>query len=254
MQGASRRAWRAQRGSSPARPGGALPAPQSLGASRVHVAGWAACQRQRAPRCLTTMDLLLLCILLLFCINKVNAPFKLNAPPGDCTADLASFLHLAGEPGSSSDFNLWLGLDSLLFAASKRLPEGAGRSGRSDPPAGTRRTLGRFEVCALQVRPGRASPRRAGWIKVVPGSAGCHRRELPGPPGSVSPRSDSQPALWALPGCLQNTALQRVPPTPPCKKVLCAAPQRGIDLMRGSGLPPALQEFEHLEKFSRLHI
>lgn len=36
-----------------------------------------------APRCLTTMDLLLLCILVLFCINKVNSPFKLNAPPGD---------------------------------------------------------------------------------------------------------------------------------------------------------------------------
>ena len=36
-----------------------------------------------APRCLTTIDLLLLGILVLFCINKVNTPFKLNAPPGD---------------------------------------------------------------------------------------------------------------------------------------------------------------------------
>lgn len=219
MQGASRRARRAQRGSSPARPGGALPAPQSLGASRVHVAGWAACQRQRAPRCLTTMDLLLLCILLLFCINKVNTPFKLNAPPGDCTADLASFLHLAGEPGSSSDFNLWLGWDSLLFAASKRLPEGAGRSGRSDPPAGTRRTLGRFEVCALQVRQGAQVGSRwcpglrdatVGSSRVRP--ARCHR--------GVTASRPCGPCQAA-----SKTARSRAPPPHPVQKgSLCCAP------------------------------
>lgn len=36
-----------------------------------------------APHCLTTTDLRLPSILVLFCINKVNTPFKLNAPPGD---------------------------------------------------------------------------------------------------------------------------------------------------------------------------
>lgn len=135
-----------------------------------------------APRCLTTMDLLLLCILLLFCINKVNTPFKLNAPPGDWMADPASFPHLAGEPGSSSDFNLWLGgrLGVLAFH-SQWLPEGAGGSWGSDPP-GTRTTGGDLGAPCVH-----ASPWRAGWIRVVPGSAGRHHPELPGPPCSVSP-------------------------------------------------------------------
>lgn len=50
--------------------------------------GGQAASAARPPRCLTTMDLLLLCILVLFCVNKVNTPFKLNAPPGDWMPDL----------------------------------------------------------------------------------------------------------------------------------------------------------------------
>lgn len=60
--------------------------PRSAGASRVQ--GGQAASAAQPPRCLTTMDLLLLCILVLFCVNKVNTPFKLNTPPGDWMPDL----------------------------------------------------------------------------------------------------------------------------------------------------------------------
>lgn len=63
------------------RPGPARAAPRSVPAEFTSPVG--RLPAPAAPRCLTTMDLLLLCILVLFCINKVNSPFKLNAPPGD---------------------------------------------------------------------------------------------------------------------------------------------------------------------------
>lgn len=56
----------------------------SAGASRVP--GGQTASAAQPPCCLTTMDLLLLCILVLFCVNKVNTPFKLNTPPGDLNA------------------------------------------------------------------------------------------------------------------------------------------------------------------------
>lgn len=165
-----------------------------------------------APRCLTTMDLLLLCILVLFCINKVNTPFKLNAPPGDWVGDLASSLHLArGSPGFRSDFNLWLSLESLLLLISTELLEEVGRWLALWPRRGGRDPM---EVLgAPAAKPVcRHLPRGAGRIKACPGPArGCRQHESLGdrPPPAAGVSGEWQTVWWALPRQPLNRDLQR---------------------------------------------
>lgn len=158
------------------RPGPGPRAPRSVPAEFTSLVG--RLPAPAAPCCLTTMDLLLLCILVLFCINKVNTPFKLNASPGDWMGDLARSFHLAWRnPGSRSDFNPELSLESpsLLFK------------------------IGFLPVAQVGFRTG-------------PGAARPPPEQLKGPPWSagqsVSQESDRRPC-GPCQGCLQNRDLQR---------------------------------------------